>query len=117
LSYPANRETPIAADLTLGGASGLRANVAFDFRQTGDERWDITIDTDAGQLSLLRGGAALFIDGREISCGAAREYPALYEHFSSLSRSKTVDVDLTPLQLCADAFLSGRRIVVDPFVE
>lgn len=117
LSYPANRETPIAADVTLADQSGLRANVAFDFRQTGDERWDITIDTDAGQLSLLRGGAALFIDGREISCGVAREYSALYERFATLSRSKTVDVDLAPLQLTADAFLLGRRIVVDDFIE
>jgi hypothetical protein len=48
---------------------------------------------------------------------AGAEYPALYAHFAQLVRHRTVDADIAPLQLVADAFLCGHCIDVEPFVE
>jgi D-galactose 1-dehydrogenase len=117
LLFPSNRDTPIAADLTLGDDTGLGVEVAFDFRQTGDECWDVSIQTDAGTLELRRGGALLQIDGKDVSSSSPGEYPLLYQHFANLVATRTSDVDLAPLRLVADAFLLGRRVVVEPFED
>jgi D-galactose 1-dehydrogenase len=45
------------------------------------------------------------------------EYRGLYRRFVELTTTGTSDVDLTPLRLVADAFLLGRRTVVEPFVD
>src|ERR1700737_3769833 len=50
LSYPRNCETPIAAKLALIDSQGARVHVDLDFLQTGDQTWDILVETDAGQL-------------------------------------------------------------------
>jgi Oxidoreductase family, NAD-binding Rossmann fold len=38
-------------------------------------------------------------------------------HFSKLVQGRRIDVDTAPLQLVADAFLCGRHVPVDPFLE
>jgi hypothetical protein len=38
-------------------------------------------------------------------------------HFATLIRGRGIDVDSAPLQLVADAFLCGRRVEVEPFIE
>jgi NADPH-dependent 2,4-dienoyl-CoA reductase/sulfur reductase-like enzyme len=45
------------------------------------------------------------------------EYPAMYAHFASLVRDRASDVDVDPLRLVADAFLRGRRKIVEAFDE
>jgi hypothetical protein len=45
------------------------------------------------------------------------EYPDLYAHFAGVVRGRTIDVDISPLQLVADAFLCGQRMEVEPFME
>jgi D-galactose 1-dehydrogenase len=45
------------------------------------------------------------------------EYANLYAHFAELVHGRRLDVDVTPLQIAADAFLSGRRVEVESFVE
>jgi predicted dehydrogenase len=117
LFFPSNRDTPIAANLSLGDSSGLPITAQFDFRRSGDERWTISVDTDSGRLELHRGGASLEIDGREVTVANTGEYPQLYRHFADLVLSRTVDADLSPLRLVADAFLIGRRVTVEPFDE
>ncbi|HEY6177965.1 MAG TPA: Gfo/Idh/MocA family oxidoreductase [Kofleriaceae bacterium] len=117
LRVPAGRQTPIAATLALADGAGATIEVELDFRQVGGEQWDITIDTDAGRLALHRGGADLEIDGAPVAVPAAGEYPRLYERFAELVRARTIDVDLAPLQLVADAFLIGERVEVEPFNE
>jgi hypothetical protein len=32
-------------------------------------------------------------------------------------RNRGIDVDVTPFRLVADAFMCGRRIVAEPFIE
>ena len=117
LSFPANRAAPIAATLTLSDAAGLPISADLDFRQTGPQSWDIHIDTDAGPVMLSSGGAKLSV-GKEQHVDAIKaEYPALYRRFVELSASGESDVDLAPFQLVADAFLLGRRSVVEPFED
>ena len=119
LFYPENRAMPIAANLSLSDRAGTPIRAEFDWREEGPQRWDIDVETDAGRLSLWKGGAALAADGRvlvdedEISA----EYPNLYARFAELVRSGASDVDLSPFRLVADAFLLGRRTLVEPFNE
>jgi D-galactose 1-dehydrogenase len=117
LHVPANRQTPIAAQLVLADGAGAVIDVQLDFRETGEERWDIVIDTDAGQLALRRLGTELEIDGRRIPVEPPQEYRRVYERFAEVVRSRAVDVDLAPLKLVADAFLIGRRVEVEPFED
>jgi D-galactose 1-dehydrogenase len=116
LFYPTNCETPIAAKLLLE-AHGVSIRAEFDFLQTGPQTWDIDIETDQGRLLLSRGGSTMHINGNSIVVGSDREYPRLYQEFETLVRERRSDVDIAPLRLVADAFLSGRRVNVAPFVE
>jgi predicted dehydrogenase len=116
LFYPGNCETPITAHVTLDSI-GTAVNMELDFLHTGTPSWNIHIDTDAGELALLAGGSILKVDDRAIDTPAIAEYPALYAHFADLVRNGASDVDLTPLQLVADAFLCGRRTAVEDFIE
>jgi len=118
LSYPENCETPIAADLELAGPGGAPIVANFDFRQTGPQTWDIEVETDRGTLVLSRGGSVLTIEGREVATpDNGGEYPDVYARFASVVAAGRIDVDLAPLQLVADAFLCGERVVVEPFIE
>lgn len=114
LVFPANRETPIAASLSLRGP-GFPATVELDWRRAGADVWTIAVDTDGGRLELRDGGARMLVDGREVAAGPNREYPNLYRHFAGLLDRRESDVDASPLRICADAFLLGRRIVTDAF--
>lgn len=117
LTTPANRGAPIAARLALhAGSADITAN--FDFRHTGPQRWDITIDTDTGTLALTHGGARLTINGTPTlpTDPDIGEYPALYRHFARLITSSSSDCDPRPLELVADAFMRATHETSAPFV-
>jgi len=113
LSFPANRQTPIAAALTFSG--GVTAD--FDWRQTGPQTWDIEISTPDGQLALRMGGNVLEIDGQPVTGKAdiMGEYPALYARMADLVHSGTSEVDLAPMVHVADAMTLGRRLQIEAF--
>ncbi|HEX8485310.1 Gfo/Idh/MocA family oxidoreductase [Sphingomonas sp.] len=114
LSTPANRAAPIAADLAFRDSVGAPITMDLDWRQTGPQSWDITVDTDVGTLALSKGGAVLTLpDGEQHSDD--REYPGLYAHFATLVRERRSDVDTDPMRLVADAFLRGTRETVEAF--
>ncbi len=117
LFYPANRQTPIAASITFASPAAEGALEAmFDWRHSGGEAWTIDMRTTDGlRVSLLDGGSRLEIDGVAKACEGPGEYPALYERFIDLIDCRASDVDLEPLRLAADAFLIGRRTLVEPF--
>jgi D-galactose 1-dehydrogenase len=115
LAFPANRDTPIAADLEFHDAAGAVVTAAFDWRQEGPQTWDIRVACQEGEILLSQGGARFAVDGREIAAGADREYAGLYAHFDELLGKSASDVDLRPMTHVADAFLLGRRLVVEPF--
>jgi D-galactose 1-dehydrogenase len=117
LAFPVNRDAPIAAELELVDDAGLPIRAEFDFLQTGQQTWDIRVETDIGLLVLSSGGARLFHDGQLLVDQAEVEYAGIYNRFVELIRTGASDVDLAPLQLVADAFLLGRRSVVAPFED
>ena len=117
LSFPANHDAPIAANLALTDSSGLAISAEFDFRQTGPQTWDIIVETDGGTVELSSGGARLALDGEIKIDGKNAEYPVLYRRFLELSATGASDVDLRPLRLVADAFLLGKRRTVEAFED
>ena len=114
LQRPANRGAPIAADIHLRDTSGAPIHMDLDWRQTGPQSWDIVVDTDAGQLRLSSGGAVLTLPSGT-QHNEDLEYPGLYARFATLIRGGRSDVDLDPFRLVADAFLRGKREIVEEF--
>ncbi|MBR0714652.1 Gfo/Idh/MocA family protein [Bradyrhizobium liaoningense] len=117
LSFPSNCEAPIAADLTLADATGLPVTAEFDFRQTGPQSWDIVVETDGGRMTLSGGGRRMAVDGKVLSEAPDAEYRELYHRFVELAATGAADVDLAPFRLVADAFMLGKRTLVEPFVD
>ena len=117
LAFPANCQAPIAANLSLADIDGLPVTAEFDFRQTGPQSWDIVAETDQGQMNLSGGGRRMAVDGKAIAEAPDQEYRELYTRFVKLAASGASDVDLAPLRLVADAFLLGKRNIVEPFVD
>jgi len=117
LSFPANRDAPIAASLSMSDSTGVAISAEFDFRQTGPQTWDIVVKADDGTLKLSSGGARLALDGEVKAEGKNAEYRALYRRFLELMATGDSDVDLTPFRLVADAFLLGKRRIVEAFED
>jgi D-galactose 1-dehydrogenase len=120
LIYPANRDTPIAASLTLTSLAAESASSSivaeFDWRQTGDQSWNIDIATgDGTALRLTHGGSKLFVDGALATEAPMAEYEGIYRHFAELLDSGRSAMDAAPFQLVADAFLVGRRTTTKAF--
>jgi predicted dehydrogenase len=114
LDFPQNQQAPIAARLALRTEGGVTVNAEFDFRQKGEQTWDIELVTTSGHLKLRHGGGALEIDGSPVKAdeALAGEYPRLYARFAELCAAGRSEVDWRPFQLVADAFLVGRRNIV-----
>jgi D-galactose 1-dehydrogenase len=75
------------------------------------------VEHDGGRLRLSRGGAVLAVGDEAPVEASDEEYPNLYRRFAELVNGRQSDVDVEPLRLVADAFLCGRRQIVDPFSE
>ena len=119
LFFPENRDTPIAASLRFASpAAGADAALSaeFDWRQEGDQTWNIDIETEDGvTLALTHGGSRLRVGGEPEVAAPSEEYEALYAHFAELWRAGASQLDATPFELVADAFLLGARRTVAPF--
>ncbi|WP_102958041.1 Gfo/Idh/MocA family protein [Mangrovicella endophytica] len=115
LAFPENKAAPIAADLIFSDALGTSITAAFDWRQTGPQSWDIEIATDKGRLALSGGGSRMAIDGSLVSDAPEAEYDGIYRRFAELVQNGASDVDVSPLVHVADAFMLGRRSVVEAF--
>lgn len=114
LEFPENQQAPIAAQLDLRTEAGVSINAEFDFRQKGEQTWDVELVTTTGRLRLSHGGGTLAIDGQPVAADAALagEYPRLYARFAELCAAGQSEVDWRPFQLVADAFLIGERRTV-----
>lgn len=113
LVFPENRHTPIAAKLVFSG----NISADFDWRQTGPQTWDISVDTPKGNLTLRMGGNILEIDGAAVSGqnSIMGEYPALYARMAELVTAGHSEVDLAPMIHVADAMTLGQRETTDAF--
>ena len=117
LDFPENRDAPIAAQIDFRTSDGLPVTADFDWRQTGPQSWDILADTDKGAMVLSGGGTKLSVAGRTVHEEPEAEYPMLYRRFAEIVRAGVSDVDLAPLRHVADAFMLGRRNVVEAFFD
>lgn len=117
LAFPQNCETPIAADMKFTGFDGLEITAEFDWREQDTQRWEIFIDTDQGSVHLADGGCKMSINGALHFEAPETEYPNIYAHFADLLKASQSDVDLMPLKHVADAFMLGKRTVVEPFFD
>ena len=116
LSFPENRQTPIAARIAFAGDEGA-FSADFDWRYTEGEKWTITVETVEGiTVELLDGGARLTIDGAPQTVDEYGEYPGIYARFAELIAAGASELDREPLRIVADAFLVGSREQVEPFV-
>jgi D-galactose 1-dehydrogenase len=114
LTCPANRDTPIAASLVFSSNAAESASAKlvaeFDWRQEGEQSWNIDIQTADGEaLRLTHGGSKLFVNGALVLEAPMAEYESIYRRFAELLAARRSAVDGAPLQLVADAFLVGRR--------
>jgi D-galactose 1-dehydrogenase len=119
LETPRNRQTPIAADITFTpswpGAAQLTADL--DWRQTGEQSWNIDVETSCGlRLVLRNGGTELYVNGQRTIMEPMQEYEAIYCHFAQLLASGHSHVDPAPLQLVSDCFMLGRRVETEAFL-
>ncbi|WP_292453160.1 Gfo/Idh/MocA family oxidoreductase, partial [Mesorhizobium sp.] len=117
LDFPENRAAPVAAHVAFRTSNGLPVTMELDWLQTGPQSWDIVAETDKGKMLLSGGGAKLAVDGKVIHDEPEAEYPMLYKRFAKIIRAGTSDVDLAPLQHVADAFMLGKRNVVEAFFD
>ena len=119
LVTPSNRDMPIAADLTFASpmaTDDTALTAAFDWRQTGEQSWNIDVEAEDGlKLRLESGGSALFVDGRREIVEPMAEYEGIYARFAELLAARKSQVDSAPFQLVADAFLVGKRVQTDAF--
>ena len=116
LVFPANAQTPIAADVVFASPEGDGPLTAsLDWRRPGGEEWTITVETvDGREVRLEDGGATLFIDGKQQGDSGIGEYPDIYRTFVDLIDERHSLVDVAPLRLVADCLLVGRRQAADP---
>jgi D-galactose 1-dehydrogenase len=120
LFVPVNCEAPIAAEVELTTETDIPIRADFDFRETGPQKWNIDIDTDAGAVRLSAGGGLLTLGEEPVPAEAGSldaEYVALYERFRALVERGQSDVDARPMELVADIFLIATRIPVESFDE
>lgn len=115
LLVPANREAPIAAHLQFETQDGAAIVADFDFRQSGEQIWDIDIETGGGTLKLSHGGSVMAVDGKPIAVPPQQEYPDLYRRFAQLIARGEFDVDARPFQLAIEALTRGKRVAVEAF--
>ncbi|CDX31235.1 L-arabinose 1-dehydrogenase [Mesorhizobium plurifarium] len=117
LDFPENRAAPVAAHVAFRTSNGLPVTMELDWLQTGPQSWDILAETDKGKMALSGGGAKLAVDGNIVHDEPEAEYPMLYKRFAEIVRAGNSDVDLAPLQHVADAFMLGKRNVVEAFFD
>jgi D-galactose 1-dehydrogenase len=118
IEVPENWSTPIGVDVTFkrGDGIGTDMSAVFDWRQRGEQTWDIDIKTREGMvMKLSKGGSVLHIDGKLMMEAKLEEYEMIYAKFVRLLKAKTSETDYSPLQLECDAFMLAKPVVVSRF--
>ena len=119
LIYPEGKQTPIAAEIRFASpvAEG-DLTCSLDWRRSEGEEWTIEVETGDGmRMRLSEGGTKLAMDGESAASEGPGEYPGLYSRFIDLIDARRSLVDVAPLRLVSDAFLLGRRTIVEPFED
>lgn len=118
LHVPSNCSAPIQAELEMVSERGIPIDAQFDFLQVGQQTWSILVESAAGDtMALHLGGRIMEVNGKVVLDEPEREYPAMYQHFLQLVADGRADVDFSPLQAVADAFLVGKLHSAEPYHE
>jgi D-galactose 1-dehydrogenase len=118
IEVPENSATAIGAAIKFKRGDGAAADLSMvlDWRQRGEQTWDIDVGTrDGMKLRLTKGGSVLGINGKTVMEARLEEYEMIYAKFARLLKSKTTDADYAPLQLMCDCFMLARPKVTPKF--
>lgn len=118
LKFPANRQTPVDAEITFKSSQkhAPTMSAGFNWLEESGEIWTIAIETRKGnQLKLEKGGTVLKVNDLATVANPSEEYEAIYERFAKLLKKGKSEMDGSPLLLVADAFLLGARENVEDF--
>lgn len=113
LTFPANRQTPVDAEITFksGEAHKPKLSCGFNWLEESGEIWTIRFVTGKGnEVKLEGGGRTLRVNGEVKLAHGDEEYAAMYAHFAKLLDKRQSDVDAAPLRLMSDVFLMGARV-------
>ncbi len=119
IEVPENWVTPIGVDITFKRGDDKPADLSavFDWRQRGDQIWEIDIGTTDGlKMKLTNGGSVLYVNGKLILEAKLEEYERIYAKFAKLLKTRKSDTDTAPLQLVCDAFMLAKPVVVKKFM-
>ncbi|MBG1231992.1 Gfo/Idh/MocA family protein [Aestuariivirga litoralis] len=119
IEVPENWSTPIGVEISFKRGDGKPADMqaVFDWRQRGEQTWEIEIGTTDGmKMKLTHGGSVLYINGKLIIEAKLEEYERIYAKFAKLLKAKKSDTDTAPLQLICDAYMMAKPVVVKKFV-
>jgi predicted dehydrogenase len=102
--------TPACAELVLTWEDSGTGHVAFEWRNGGDDVWDISIRgaDEAGRTEalVLRGARMLLRDGTvAISSVKDEEYAGVYRDFAEAARSRARRVSISEMRIIEDATL------------
>ncbi len=118
IEVPENWSTPIGVDITFkrGDAIPVDMTAIFDWRQRGEQTWDIDIRTEDGmELKLSKGGSVLHINRKLVMEAPMEEYEMIYSKFARLLNAGKSETDYSPLQLECDAFMLAKPVVTAKF--
>ena len=118
IEVPENWSTPIGVDITFKRGDGKQADLsaAFDWRQRGEQIWQIELATaDGMKMKFTHGGSVLYVNDKLIIEAKLEEYERIYAKFAKLLKTKKSDTDAAPLQLVCDAYMLAKPVVVKKF--
>ncbi len=118
IEVPENWATPIGVQITFKRGDGQPADMSavFDWRQRGEQTWNIDLKTSDGmEMNFTNGGSVLSINGKLVIKAKLEEYEMIYAKFAKLLKARKSDTDATPLQLICDAYMLAKPKVVQKF--
>jgi D-galactose 1-dehydrogenase len=119
IEVPENWATPIGVQIAFkrGDGKPVDMQAVFDWRQRGEQIWEIEIGTaDGMKMKLTKGGSVLWVNGKLVIEAKLEEYEHIYAKFARLLKARKSDTDTTPLQLVCDAYMLAKPKVVQKFV-
>lgn len=112
LTFPANRQTPVDADIVFKSGQPHRPSFSagFNWLEESGEIWTIRFQTGTGdEVKLENGGRKLSVNGAVVLEHGDAEYAGIYDRFADLLDRHESDVDAAPLRLMSDVFLMAAR--------